>query len=138
MLRLLLVPLALAAGGSDCEKKIAATKAYFLPSDPKLVCDTNPSPATVDCMVEILTKTKDKLRNNDFLEAYSLCRVDSSRQVRDCVLSKLDKQWNDPGYKGLRMVGDQCLLARKEYPVKTVEKKRQPPAPPVQASTPKK
>ncbi|MBI3556549.1 MAG: hypothetical protein HY074_09825 [Deltaproteobacteria bacterium] len=100
---------------ATCEAKIEATKMYVLPSDPKTICETNPTAAIQDCMVNLLKAGKGKLRNQDFLEVYGLCDVDSSQEVQDCFKNHLDKAYNDPGYKGAQLIGDRCLMERKRF-----------------------
>ena len=115
-----------------CEQKIAATGMLVMKSDSKTVCDTNPSAATQNCMVNLLKAGKGMLRNPDFLEIYGLCRVDPSQEVQDCFKKNLDKPFNDPGYKGAQIVGDRCLMDRKKYQVKFLHK----PTPPRIKKTP--
>ena len=109
-----------------CEKKIAATGMIFLKSDPKTVCDANPSADAQDCMVNLLKAGKGKLRNVDFVEVFGLCQVDPSQEIQDCFKKNLNKDFNDPAYKGAQIVGDRCLMDRKKYTVKFLHK----PTPP--------
>lgn len=104
---------ALFAANADCEKSILETGQVPEKQDAVRVCRLNPSPQTQSCMVEILTQTKGKLRNRDFAEIYGFCSVDSSQNMRNCMVKGLDKNWNDPGYRGAKAVGSDCLLSRK-------------------------
>ena len=115
-----------------CEQKIAATGMLVLKSDPKTVCDTKPTVATQNCMVNLLKARKVKLRNPDFLEVYGLCKVDPSQEVQDCFKKNLDKAFDDPAYKGAQFVGDRCLMARKRFQVGFLHK----PLPPRIKKTP--
>lgn len=101
-----------------CEKRILATGMIPFAGDEKIVCDDSPGAAQQECVVELLNKGKGKLRNADFFEVYGLCKVDSSRPVRDCVAKGLNKAWNDPSYQGVNLVGNKCLLELKGIRVK--------------------
>lgn len=114
---------AAAFADSGCEKKILDTGMVVIKEDAKIVCSKNPSPQAQDCMLELLTKGKGRLRNEDFFEVYGLCKVDSSEGLRACVLKRLDKPWNDPHYEGIHLIGDKCLAEKRgvkvrRYPTK--------------------
>jgi hypothetical protein len=107
-----LLVLAQAWADPACEKRLSDTGMVFLRDDLNIVCQAKPSAPTQDCMVDLLTKGKGRLRNSDFFEVYALCKTDPSPKVRECVLSGLAKKFDDPGYKSVKTVGGKCLLAR--------------------------
>lgn len=102
----------------QCESRIAATGMLTMKGDEKVACEQNPSPVAQECMVELLTKGKGKMRNQDFVEVVGLCLVDPSPEVRRCVDEKLNKPWNDAGYRGVKVIGDECMHARRSSVVK--------------------
>jgi hypothetical protein len=97
-----------------CEKKLNDTKMMFHPKDAQIMCDENLTVAAQDCIVEVITKTKGKLKNIDLFEVYGICRVDAGAKMRQCMIKNLDKPYNDPGYKGAKKVGDICMRERLE------------------------
>lgn len=123
----------LAFADAECEKRIRDTGMIVLPKDPEIICKQKPTRETQDCLIEVLTKTKGKLRNQDLLEVFGVCKADPRQPVRDCMVRNLEKPWNDAEYKPAREVGKRCLLSRKEV----LRRASPPPAQkPAQAATP--
>jgi len=119
---------AIARADAACEKKLGATGMFMTKTDFKAICDLRPSVATQDCLAELLVKGKGKLRNLDLMNVYGICKVDPSKEVRDCFVSKLGTAWNDPSYRPAANIGDECFLARKRYSRVTVRAQPKSPA----------
>lgn len=103
----------LAFADSGCEKRIRDTGMIAAQTDPKTICDRKPNRLTQDCLVDLLTKLKGKLRKSDLYEVYGVCHADPLQDVRDCMVRTMAKEWNDPAYVSARAAGDKCLRARK-------------------------
>lgn len=91
-----------------CEKKIRDTGMIYKNVDPAVICRRNPNPDTQQCIVDILGKSRGKLRNSDLMDVSGFCKMDSSPWMRDCMIRGFQKKWNEPGYKSARVVGAQC------------------------------
>lgn len=102
------------AAEPECEKRIRDTGMIMLQNDPQTICKQRPSRETQDCLVEVLTRAKGKLRNADLFEVYGVCKADARPNVRACLIQGMNKPWNDTGYRPAKKVGSECLLRRKE------------------------
>lgn len=111
-----------ALANAACEQKLADTKMWVLKSDPKAICDSKPTAAVQTCMVNLLLFGKGKLRNQDFVQVYGLCDVDSSQAVQNCFKKHLVKPFNDPGYKDAQTIANLCLMDRAKSDVKFLHK----------------
>ncbi|MEW6057863.1 MAG: hypothetical protein AB1540_14745 [Bdellovibrionota bacterium] len=116
-----------ASDTSDCERRIYRTQMIFTKNDPKIICKDNPSREVQDCLIEILSSRRGRLRNSDLFEVYAVCKVDPRTVIRTCMVKGLDKPWNDKAYKGARVIGNQCLNSNPR-PVKASKQPRQAPS----------
>lgn len=108
------------AANPDCEKKMKDTQMMVHPEDPRIICESRPSAATQDCLVELLNKGRGKLKGKDLFEVYGICTADPSQAMRDCMLKGLDKTWNDPGYQGAQKIGNSCMKSLRDQRMKAL------------------
>lgn len=115
---------AASAFAGDCETRLKTHGLLVLNSEIASICNQRPKEAVLTCFLSVTTRSKNNLRQRDYVDVYSACAADSSQWMQECLVLNFSKivlaqASKDVKYVGPRKIGDQCILLKHKENQKT-------------------